>query len=579
MKLGRKRFVPRWRETPPREGTYRSIFKWGAPDGFKHPNKRWYEMLKKEFGLTDAHFESRQDEGDELIQLMTTPSLPQAHLEALRSIVGPDSVSLDAYSRLKYSRGKSQEEILELRKKGAGSVVEAVVHPHSKEDVGKIVAFCNQHGVPIYTVGAGSSVNGGLIPTHGGIALAMATHMNRVLAINETNQTVRVQPGILGPAYEQALREAPAGFGTKRRYTGGHFPQSFQYSSVGGWILMRGSGQASTYYGDACELVLSTEFVTPVGTIRTLDYPSTATGPRVNDMLKGSEGVFGILVEATMKIFRYLPENRRYFSFMFPGWESAVDACREIVQGEFGRPAVLRISDAEETERGMKLFGLPSLADNFMRRRGYAPDRRCLCIGTVEGERDFTRLVQHKVRKICKGHGAFNLTSYATKKWDRTRFTEPYMREDLNDYGIILDTLETPVTWDNVLNLHAVVRERIKRRANTVCMTHASHFYPQGTNLYFIFILKAQSEREFVDFKADIIDTIIAHGGSPSHHHGIGKMMAPWMEGHLGTEQMNVLRALKHHFDPNGILNPGGQLGLDLPEGQRRVVAFPAGKR
>jgi alkyldihydroxyacetonephosphate synthase len=198
-------------------------------------------------------------------------------------------------------------------------------------------------------------------------------------------------------------------------------------------------------------------------------------------------------------------------------------------------------------------------------------------MGTFEGERDFTRLVQRKVRKICKGNGALSLGSYASKKWERTRFTEPYMREDLNDYGIILDTLETPVTWDRVLELHAKVREHIKRRPNTVCMTHASHFYPQGPNLYFIFILKAQSEQEFVDFKADIVDAIIAYGGSPSHHHGIGKMMAPWMEAHLGTEQMNVLRALKRHFDPNGILNAGGQLGLDLPEEQRRVVSSPAG--
>ena len=572
MKPSRQPFVPDWRESPPREGTYRSIFKWGAPDAFKHPSDTWYEMFKQEFGLGDADFAGRLEEGDDAVELEGAPSLAQEHLAALVDIVGPENVSTDAYSRLKHSKGRSQEEALALRKKKPGAAVGAVVHPRSKEDVVRIVAFCNREGVPINVFSGGSAVNYGFTPVRGGIALAMATHMNRVLEIDEVNQTARVQPGIFGPAYEEALNQAPTRSGTRRRYTCGHFPQSFEYSSVGGWILMLGSGQASTYYGDACDIVLSMEIVTPVGTIRTLDYPSTATGPKVNDILKGSEGAFGILVEATMKIFRHMPENRRYFGFMFPSWERAVDACREIVQGEFGRPAVLRISDPEETERGLKLFGVPPIADRVMERLGYEPGRRCLCIGTVDGERDFTRLVKRKVRKICRGHGALNLTSYAPKKWERTRFAEPLMREDLNDYGIVLDTLETPVTWDRVLSLHQKVRERIKSRPNTMCMTHASHFYPQGTNLYFIFILKVQSEQEFAAFKSDIIDAILEHGGAPSHHHGIGKMMAPWMEAHLGSEQMAVLRALKTHCDPNGILNPGGQLGLDLPEAERRAV-------
>jgi len=577
MKTSRKSFVPDWRESPPLQGTYRSLFKWGGPGAFKHPSARWYEMFKAEFGLTDADFAQRTNEGDEPVEVDRQPSLAAQHLEALRAVVGAENVATDAPSRVRYSKGKSQEEILELRKNHVGDVVDAVVHPRSKEDVQKVVAYCHENRVPIYAFSAGSSVNYGLTPARGGISLAMGTHMNRLLEVNEANQTARVEPGILGPAYEEALNQAPSRFGTRCRYTCGHFPQSFEYSSVAGWILMLGSGQASTYYGDAYDIVLSMEFVTPAGTIRTLDFPSTATGPKVNDMLKGSEGAFGIMVEATMKIFRYMPENRRYFGFMFPTWENAVDACREIVQGEFGRPAVLRISDAEETERGMKLFGLPPVADAVMKRLGYEPNRRCLCMGTVEGDGDFTRLVKRKIRRICKARGALNLTSYVPKKWERTRYTEPYMREDLNDYGITLDTLETPVTWDNLHNLHAKVRERIKRRPHTVCMTHASHFYPQGTNLYFIFILKTRSEQEFLDFKADVVDAMVEHGGAPSHHHGIGKMMAPWMEAHLGSGQMNVLRALKRHFDPNGILNPGGQLGLDLPEAERRAVRPAAG--
>jgi alkyldihydroxyacetonephosphate synthase len=157
-----------------------------------------------------------------------------------------------------------------------------------------------------------------------------------------------------------------------------------------------------------------------------------------------------------------------------------------------------------------------------------------------------------------------SLTGYAAKKWEHTRYTEPYMREDLMDYGVVIDTLESAVTWDNLHTLHQGVREYIKERPQTMCMTHASHFYPQGTNLYFIFLAKMDDLDEFRKFHRGIIENILKYGGSLSHHHGIGRMIAPWIEAHLGHEQMAVLRTLKKHFDPNNIMNPGGQLGLDI---------------
>jgi alkyldihydroxyacetonephosphate synthase len=428
--------------------------------------------------------------------------------------------------------------------------------------VQKIVALCEAERIAVTPYGAGSSVNFGCRPYAGGISLALGTHMNALLEINETNQVARVQPGMMGPAYETALQQAPERFGCKRRYTCGHFPQSFEYSTVGGWIVTLGSGQASTYYGDAYDLVFSQEYVTPAGNFRTIEAPATATGPRINDIMKGSEGSFGILVEATMKVFRYMPENRARFGFMYPTWEAAVDASREIMQGEFGRPAVYRISDPEETDRGLKLYGVPGFADPVMARFGLESMRRCLCLGTVEGDRDYTRLVSRKIKEVAKRHGAVSLGGYATKKWERTRYTEPYMREDLNDFGILIDTLEAGVTWDNLHRLHQGVRAFVKSRPRTMCMTHASHFYPQGTNLYFIFLARMDLD-EYVPFQAGIIDQIVKHGGTLSHHHGVGRMLAPWMEDHLGPQQMAVLRALKRHFDPHNLMNPGGQLGLD----------------
>ena len=557
-----KHFKPDWTENAPVPGTFRSIAKYGDPSQFKHPSDAWVEMMKQEFQMTDADFSRKHDEGNVPVTIDRPPAMDSRQIEALTAIVGSDNVGMDDYSRVKYASAKTSEEILELRKGIIREVADVVVHPRDKKDVQKIVRYCDAEQIPVTVYSGGSSVNFGCRPVKGGVSLVMSTHMNKLLSVNELNQTARVQPGMFGPAYEEGLNNAPERFGCRRRYTCGHFPQSFEFSTVGGWVVTLGSGQASTYYGDAYDIVFSQEYVTPAGTFRTLAFPATATGPKVNDIMKGSEGAFGILVELTMKIFRYMPENRRRFSFMYPTWEAAVNASREIMQSEFGKPAVYRISDPEETDRGLKLYGMPNIADSFLKHRGHLPMKRCLCLGTAEGDRDYTRLVAKKIRRVARKHGGIWLTGYAVSKWEKTRYTEPYMREDLNDYGILIDTLEASVTWDNLHRLHEGVRAFVKHRPKTMCMTHASHFYPQGTNLYFIFIARMDLE-EYVTFQAGIIDKIVEYGGTLSHHHGVGRLLAPWMEDHLGPEQMAVLRALKHHFDPHNIMNPGGQLALD----------------
>lgn len=557
-----KKFKVDWREDVPAPDSYRSIFKYD-PNKFKHPSPAWVEMFKSEFGMTDDDFRKRQPGGDEKVKIDLPITISEEQVNAFRNMVGPENVATDDYSRVKFSTGKSLDEDLELRKNVVKNAPDLVLHPRDKEDVKKIVEYCNQHKIPILTYGGGSGVVLGMRP-RGGVAVVMRTHMNKVVRVNEQNKTCVVQPGMMGPDYEEALNHAPERFGAKQPYTCGHFPQSFELASVGGWITALGSGQASTYFGDAYHIVHSQEYVTPAGVIKTNDIPGTACGPRVNDILKGNEGAFGILTEVTMKIFNYRPEDRQRFAYIFPSWEDAVNASRNIMQGEFGVPAVYRISDPEETEQGLRLKGFnDGLLDKFLRRRGFEPMRRSLCIGTVEGHRSYAVNVKKQVARIAKAHGAMSLTSYATKQWEHGRYNDVHLREDLLDYGIILDTLETGVTWDNLLHLHKTVRAFVKERPGTCCLTHASHFYPQGTNLYFIFMIKPKDDQEFFKFRSDIVARIVENGGSVSHHHGIGRMFAPFMEQHLGREQMEVLRALKRHFDPNNIMNPGGTLGLD----------------
>ncbi|MGD8824600.1 MAG: FAD-binding oxidoreductase [Myxococcales bacterium] len=568
---GKDSFTPPWFEGPLPERSYRSAFKWGAPQAYKHPNSRLYALMKETFSLDDDYFQTPQKLGLEDVEVDAPISLASEQVAFFHGLLGEENVSADAYDRLRASYGKTMLDALRLRDHQVENLPDLVLHPRHRDDVEEIVRYCNEQQIALYTYGAGSSVTRGTECYRGGVSINLGTHMNRILSLNAVNQTVTVEPGILGPALEDALRDARARFDAPHAYTCGHFPQSFEYSTVGGWVVTRGAGQNSTYYGKAEDLVLSQEYVTPVGTIRTVDVPAYATGPNIDQIMIGSEGAYGILVAVTLKVFRYQPENTRRFSFILPDWPRAVAAVREIMQGEFGFPSVFRLSDPEETDIAFKLYGVEGTPiDTLVSLRGFKKGQRCLLLGTADGDAAYTAVVKRRVHDVCRAHGGMYTTGFITKKWEHGRFTDPYMREDLQDFGVLIDTLECATNWEQLPKVHQHVRAYVKARPRTICMTHTSHCYPQGANLYFIFIAK-MGHREFVDFHRGMLDAIQASGATMSHHHGIGKMTAPWLEGQLGKNELEVLRALKRHFDPNDVLNPGGTLALDLPDEKRRL--------
>lgn len=569
-----KDFEPKWYlETPPAR-SYRSIFKWGDPDFNKIPKENLYKLMKEIFHLTDDDFKNYDEPlGLEEVKLDKPCSLSDEILDKLRAIAGKDNVSVDDYDRLSVAYGKTMFDLLRLREHIADNVPDVVIYPQNKEQIEQIVKLCTEEKIPLYVYGGGSSVTRGVEPILGGISLDMRRHFNKVISFNETDQTITVQAGMSGPKLEETLNNAVKTLGAKRAYTCGHFPQSFEYSSVGGWTVTRGAGQNSTYYGKIEDIVIAQEYATPTGIVKTEPFPAKATGPDINQIMMGSEGTFGVLTHVTLKVFRYMPENHYKFSFMFKDWETAMDAAREIMQCECGHPSVFRLSDPEETDMMMHLYGvaespLGKMLDGF----GYKQHKRCLFLGFTDGEKGFCKNIAKNVKRICRKHGAMSLTGVVTSAWEKGRFNDPYLRDTMQDFGVMTDTLECSVTWSQMEHVHQLVRKYCHSRPDTICMTHMSHCYPQGANLYFIFIAKMNTLDDFVNYWSGILDHIQKSGAAISHHHGIGKFFAPWLEGQIGTRQMEILKVLKNHFDPNNVMNPGGTLGLDLTEEQKRFI-------
>lgn len=537
--------------------SYRQILKWGdkREESVSH---LMIDLIKEKFGLTDSDLNKKHLTGTEIVSLGKPSMLKPAQLDFLISIVGRENILTDDFSRAEFSCGKFYGELLDLRLGTVPDPPDAVVSPRSHEEVVKIIEFCNEERIPVIPAGGRSSVTGALRAPEGGIALDLAKHLNKVIRINKVNKTVTVQAGIMGPRLEEELNS--------NGYTCGHFPQSFEYSTVGGWIAARGAGQASTGYGKIEDIVVALKVVTPAGVIETKDYPRTAQGWDLFRLFTGSEGTLGVITEATLSVRNYAPQNTASAAFIFRSFEQSVETMRKIMQSEYGKPHLFRISDPDETDIAFRTSGFDgTFADRVIGLLGFRPLNRCLMFVTVEGDRDYTRFVMRKVKQSArKGKGMF-IGKGPVRRWLEQRYTSAYMRDPLMDMGIMTDTLETAVTWENLLKVWSAAHEYVRKRPKTFMMIHISHVYENGANLYFTFLSpmhKGNEKKDFAVFHAGLVDTIISSGGSISHHHGVGRVLAPWMERHLGKTSMAALAAVKRHFDPNNIMNPGGTLGL-----------------
>lgn len=559
-----KEYEPKWITETPNERSYRALMKWGDPARYKAPKEGLYKYIKQIYNLTDDDFKEMVDTGENLVEDKVPTRLTDEQVKDIKAIVGDEWATIDDFQRIKYAYGKTMIDIMRLRKGIVENVPDIVVWPQDKAEIKALIKYADDNGIKVYVHAGGSSVTRGTEAMVGpNMMIEISRRFNKVIEFNEVNQTITVQPGISGPDLEKILNNAPENFGTTKRYTCGHFPQSFEYSCVGGWVVTRGSGQNSTYYGCAVDIVLSQEYETPIGTIKTENTPRKATGPDVNQIMIGSEGTYGILTEVTLKVFNLSAKHRK-FSFMFPTWEDGMAVMREVMQGEFGKPSAFRLSDAEETDTMSYMYGIiGSPLEPLLKTFGYKHHQRCLLLGFTDGEDGYQKNVIKNIKKIAKKYHGLYLTGYVTTSWEHGRFSDPYLRDTIQDYGIIIDTLECAVNWDNMPQVHDSVREVVKKWPNAICTCHISHSYPQGANLYFIFIIRTTDLDAFKKYHSSILNAIAESGASLSHHHGIGKLFAPYLEKSIGKEQLDVYKALKQHFDPKNTMNPGGTLALD----------------
>lgn len=253
----KKDFTPPWIEEAAPPHSYRSLFKWGNPNEFKHPNRGMFRLILDTFGMSEADFQQPLHTGWEEFDADFPVTMDAVHLQAFTNIVGVENIQTGTYERVRASYGAGMIDALRLRQHHIENLPDLVIAPRSTDDIRAIVQYCHQNRIPVYIYGAGSSVTRGMEAVHGGICLNMSRHMNKVVSFNEVDQTITVQAGMWGPELERILNQAPKILGASRAYTCGHFPQSFMHSSVGGWTVTRGAGQNSTYYGKIEDIVLS----------------------------------------------------------------------------------------------------------------------------------------------------------------------------------------------------------------------------------------------------------------------------------------------------------------------------------
>ncbi len=529
-----------------------------------------HRMRKRWNGWGETGFEYPLPAGAEgfLADKLGAPPAPaDASLDSALELVPPSrletaaGMSTDPLDRLLHAHGQSLPDWIALRSGKIGRTPDAVAYPADAEQVRRLLLWAAQQGLSLIPYGGGTSVVGHINPEMGDAPVLTLDlgQMNRMLEFDPVSRLARFEAGATGPAIEGKLNELG--------YTLGHFPQSWEYSTLGGWIATRSSGQQSYRYGRIEQLFAGGSLETPAGPLQLSSLPASAAGPDLRQLVLGSEGRLGVLTEASVRI-RPLPEREQFLGLFFHTWDDGLMAARTLVQ-EVVPLSLLRLSDSAETETTLALAGherMLGLGQNALTLLGFGSSR-CLMILGLSGDARTIGSARNRALEVVRSFGGLNTGTLIGKQWRRSRFKTPYLRNTLWERGYALDTLETALPWKDFDAARQKTLQAIKRAFASLPLpllvfSHLSHVYADGASFYITYLFPRDADPDAALgawrlAKEAASETILACGGTISHQHGVGvdhRAHLPAEKGRLGLQ---LLRSAAVTLDPDGMMNPG----------------------
>ena len=470
-------------------------------------------------------------------------------------------ISTDAEQRLRHSVGQSFPDWLRLRYGKLDRYPDGVAFPEDNKQVQELLSFCSEQNIRVIPYGGGTSVVGHLTPPEGEqpVLSIDLSRLNKVLSVNRDSQIAHIQAGASGEELEKQLEA--------QGYVLGHFPQSWEYSTVGGWVVTRSSGQQSLRYGRIENMFAGGTMETPTGQINIPAIPATGAGTDVREMVLGSEGRAGILTDCLMRVTPK-PEHESFHAVFFPSWEQAMNAVQRAAQAKLPL-SMMRLSNPVETMTNLTMAGggqMIKVLQRYLGIRGATEEKVMLLFG-VTGRRADCEFARLQMLRLCKPESGVYTGTFVGKAWEKKRYHGPYLRNTLWDSGYAADTSETCFNWDQVTpGMNAIeeaTRGALAEFGEKVHnFTHLSHVYPQGSSVYSTYIWRGgQSfEEDFARWqkiKSAVSEAILAHGGTISHQHGVGTDHAPYLAPEKSERGLQAMRDMFAGFDPNGIMNPG----------------------
>jgi alkyldihydroxyacetonephosphate synthase len=472
-------------------------------------------------------------------------------------------IKTDPETRVRHARGQSLPDWLEMHSGNVDTFPDGVAFPESSEQVRELLAHAKENNLIVIPYGGGTSVVGHINPETSDkpvLTIDMAK-MNSMLSIDTESQLATFGAGAPGPVVEEELK--------KHGYTLGHFPQSWELSTLGGWVASRSSGQQSLHYGRIENMFAGGTIETLNGTMTIPTIPASSAGPDVREMILGSEGRMGIITEVTVRISP-LPEKEKFQVVFFPSWEIGISAARELIQQRVAL-SMVRLSNPLETTSllymgaGSDSSGVTAL-EKLLFEKGIGEGKVMMTFGVTGSARHCDTAYQLALDH-CFDLGGVADESGLGENWAHGRFRAPYLRDPLGAEGYVVDTMETAVDWSKVSeaaeNIEEAIRTALDDEDEQVhAYTHLSHVYGQGSSIYTTYLFRIgksyeQGMNRWMKLKKAGSDQIVAHGGTISHQHGVGSDHKNYLtveKGELGIAAINSLCA---QFDPKGQMNPG----------------------